>query len=96
MSKSRCVLMVIILLFVLIPSQSTGAENQIEAAIQSVGFSQIEAGDKHTCAVTASGASVCWGKNTTRELGTFTPAENYPFPIRPQDLTDTASAITRS
>lgn len=94
MSKSRCVLMVIILLFVLIPSQSTGAENQIEAAIQSVGFSQIEAGDKHTCAVTASGASVCWGKNTTRELGTFTPAENYPFPIRPQDLTDTASAIT--
>lgn len=94
MSKSRYVLMLIILLFVLIPSQSTGAQNQIEAAIQSVGFSQIEAGDKHTCAVTASGASVCWGKNTTRELGTFTPAENYPFPIRPQDLTDSASAIT--
>ncbi len=94
MSKSRCVLMIIILLFVLIPSQSTGAENQIEAAIQSVGFSQIEAGNRHTCAITQSGASVCWGKNSTRELGTFTPGENYPFPIRPQDMTDSASAIT--
>jgi len=94
MSKSRCVLLVIVLLFVLIPFQRTIAENQIDVSPQSVGFSQIEAGDRHTCAITASGASVCWGKNSTRELGTLTPVENYPFPIRPQDMTDTASAIT--
>lgn len=93
MAKSRCVLMVIVLLFLLIPSQRTGAENQIEAAIQSVGFSQVEAGDNHTCAISASGASVCWGKNLHWELGTVTPTENYPFPIRPQNLTDTASEI---
>jgi chitodextrinase len=34
------------------------------------GVASIEAGTSHTCAVTTTGASLCWGRNEVGELGT--------------------------
>lgn len=94
MSKHLSVLMAVLLVLVALPIGNSVAEDHVAVTPQSVGFAHVEAGDYHTCAITASGASVCWGNNLHWELGTITPDETYPFPIRPQGMTDTALAIT--
>lgn len=45
----------------------------------------IEAGDRHTCAVTQDGAISCWGSNQHGQLGTGAPLER----AQPQKVPDT-------
>ncbi|MBN2084614.1 MAG: hypothetical protein JW748_05265 [Anaerolineales bacterium] len=49
----------------------------------SAGVIAIEAGDDHTCAVTASGAVMCWGFNQYGQLGDgTTTSRSVPVPIQ--------------
>lgn len=40
-------------------------------------FTQIVAGDDHTCGITRAGASYCWGRNTEGELGDRTTMDRH-------------------
>ncbi len=46
-------------------------EQRVPTVVAAVGgsFTAVSAGGSHTCAVTSSGAAMCWGNNTTGALG---------------------------
>lgn len=44
-------------------------------------FSQIAAGDAHTCALTSSGAPYCWGHNADGRVGDSTAMNTRPTPV---------------
>jgi hypothetical protein len=51
------------------PSVSSWAHQPV-AVTGSLVFTQISAGETHTCALTAAGAAYCWGENGVGQLGT--------------------------
>ncbi|MCO4763736.1 MAG: hypothetical protein KC502_19645 [Myxococcales bacterium] len=45
-------------------------------------YTNISAGDFHTCALKKDGAGVCWGKNNAGQLGNGgTASSNVPFSL---------------
>jgi alpha-tubulin suppressor-like RCC1 family protein len=96
MSKKRACILAAILLFALLPFNRSAGVNLPANNPQSVNYTQLDLGYSHTCAITDSGASVCWGINDEyyRQLGTTTPEEFFPFPIRPLGLTNNALKVS--
>ncbi len=43
-------------------------------------FASIEAGERHTCALTSTGAAYCWGKNASGQLGNNSQTDS-PIPV---------------
>jgi hypothetical protein len=39
------------------------------ASMQALGIAEISVGATHACAVFSSGSSICWGENSSGELG---------------------------
>ncbi|HPR35442.1 MAG TPA: hypothetical protein PKY64_07190 [Anaerolineaceae bacterium] len=95
MSKKRVFLLAAILMFALLPFNRSTAGSLPANSLQSVTYTQLDLGYNHTCAITSTGASVCWGANEESylQLGTATPEEFFPFPIRPLGLADNALKI---
>lgn len=96
MSKKCVFLLAAILLFALLPFNRSAAENLPVKSPLSVTYAQLNVGDDQTCAITGSGANVCWGINEESylQLGTTTPEEFFPFPIRPVGLADNALKVS--
>jgi len=57
------------------------------------GASTIAAGRYHTCALTAAGAAMCWGRNTFGQAGANAGAESE-VPVVVEDLESGAVAVT--
>ncbi|MGG5150964.1 RCC1 domain-containing protein [Alcaligenes aquatilis] len=53
----------------------------------------IDAGDSHTCAVTTTGAALCWGANAYSQLGDGTLTERNT-PVVVQGLSSSVASIT--
>ena len=50
------------------------------------GVTAISAGDRHTCALRATGPAVCWGSNNGGQLGDYTTvARTHPVPLAGAD-----------
>ena len=96
MSKKRVFLLAVIILFSLMPYHRSAAVNLPANSPQAITYSQLDLGYRQTCAITNSGASVCWGANEESylQLGTTTPEEFFPFPIRPLGLADNALKVS--
>lgn len=96
MSKKRVFLLTAILLFALLPFNRSAAESLPPTNLQSVSYAQLDLGYEQSCAITSSGASVCWGINQQSylQLGTTTPEEFFPLPIRPMGLEDNALKVS--
>lgn len=96
MSKKRVFILATIFLIALLPFNHSTAVNIPANSPQSVTYTQLDLGYSQTCALTSTGASVCWGANQESylQLGTTTPEEFFPFPIRPQGMQDNALYIS--
>lgn len=62
----------------------TFTDRRVPTAVSGGGvFSQIRAGDQHTCARTTTGSAVCWGANNTGQLGNGSLAnDNRPAGVK--------------
>ncbi len=58
------------------------------------GVDTIDAGGAHTCAVTAGGGALCWGLNTSGQLGINQLTDAVIFPEQVQDLESGTGAVT--
>jgi len=47
-----------------------GSPDELVAVQGGLAFTQLSAGDNHTCGITADGAAYCWGLNSQGQLGT--------------------------
>ena len=56
------------------------------------GVKAVAAGGLHTCAVTSAGAALCWGENSSGELGTGTTSDSF-VPIGVKGLSSGVSAV---
>lgn len=69
----------------LLPTPVVDPENTGQAL---AGLAQVDAGNFHTCAVTADHAAYCWGWNTAGQLGNNTSLPGqFPTPL-PQQVVD--------
>lgn len=96
MSMKRVFLLAAILLFALLPFNRSAAKSLPPINLQSLTYTQLDLGYEQSCAITGSGASVCWGINQQSylQLGTTTPEEFFPLPIRPMGLEDNALNVS--
>ena len=44
-------------------------------------FSSVGPGNDHACAVTAAGATYCWGRNNRGQLGGTSSQEGWSIPV---------------
>jgi len=51
------------------------------AVASGLGFQEIRAGSRHTCAVTSLGDAYCWGDNATAQLGNGTSGPGSHLPV---------------
>ena len=59
-----------------------GVASPASAAVASTGWSQVSAGDSHTCAIAeVSGAAYCWGDNGYGQLGNNDLGVDSPVPV---------------
>ena len=65
----------------------TGTTTSYKAPVTAVlgsaglGFAQISAGDRHTCALTSAGAAYCWGHDNVFQLGDGVPHGFLTSPV---------------
>jgi len=54
----------------------------------------ISAGAGHTCAVMTEGGVLCWGRNSTAQLGDGTQGEEKTFPVKVAGLTESIILVS--
>jgi alpha-tubulin suppressor-like RCC1 family protein len=65
---------------------------EVEGLTSDVG--SLNAGYQHTCAVTTGGAAMCWGDNTTGQVGNTTFLLNpIPIPVNVSSLSNGVNAV---
>ena len=72
---------------------TTGRLTPVAVAGLEGGVEMLTAGDTHTCAVTAAGGGVCWGKNLSGQLGDGTTADRWT-PTAVSELGSGVAGIT--
>jgi len=56
-----------------------------------IGFISVQAGRRHTCGLTESGAAYCWGENALEQIGDAAIIETCPAPDNPARLVPCSS-----
>lgn len=65
------------------PFGGTAPSSTTRAAVRgSVRFSEISAGSRHSCALSAAGDPYCWGEGTRGEVGSGTRAGPFVVPVK--------------
>ena len=69
-------------------------DSHVPVAVVGLSFSvaAVAAGDGHTCALTTAGAAVCWGYNSTGQLGNNTTTQSL-LPVTVSGLSSGVAAV---
>jgi alpha-tubulin suppressor-like RCC1 family protein len=71
---------------------TTDRATPVDVARLGSGVVGVAAGDRHTCAVTAGGAALCWGANENGQLGDGTTTQ-HATPVSVSGLNSSVSAV---